>query len=570
MTTPISFRKNLSPSKLKWFLGGGGLMIIVGISLYFAVGSDFYKGDLTGPGVNRLCLNAWSGNKLIACNEKLPTTQSKEKVKVQCLQTTDTTLYQESIPVDTNSQALKGTEFCQAQGEERGQAGFCLRVLGGGINSEIHNMDSIHNNYLCHEAMASIPNATVACLFSNNNARYSYEFQSAKGAMAVPHGVISPTTGKIDCDESSNMENVNLFYSDNKDPSALKNTRDQNYLADEPLEYLPLGTEVQGVCLNKRNWESNDQTNTYTFSVLNTTPSVKTGIEACQQGLGTLARELKGDFDGDQNEDRLLIYNNPANWRVFNNQYQVIPPVWMPEGWSAGAKNVIGDFNGDNRDDVIVMFKDGSGVWYWYLALAAKNYQFEKHTHALVGVDPGTEIIVADYTHDNIDDFKIKTTAGEQCFSLNNGSYKFENCRTEPSYGTLRKELSGDFDGNGAIDKLQIYITPFSWRVALNGSTISTLWLDWGTGKEFIGDFNGDAKDDVITVFKDKNNIWHWYLALSTGINFTGIKDALTNVSLASDALVFDVDRDGILEIRNGQQYIDYNFNTNRLEVVAL
>lgn len=61
---------------------------------------------------------------------------------------------------------------------------------------------------------------------------------------------------------------------------------------------------------------------------------------------------LWGDFNGDNIQDRLDIYQNPDDWKV---RLGGVGPatVWLA-GWGPGVRNHVGDFDGDGRSDVLI------------------------------------------------------------------------------------------------------------------------------------------------------------------------------------------------------------------------
>lgn len=106
----------------------------------------------------------------------------------------------------------------------------------------------------------------------------------------------------------------------------------------------------------------------------------------------------------------------------------------------------------------------------------------------------------------------------------------------------------GDVNGDGKDDAV-IFKSDGSWWVALsngNGFSTPTQWITGhgvGSSKQFLADVNGDGKKDAVVYFASTGD---WYVALSNGSGFNNYSLWISGHGVgSSNQLMGDVDGDG-------------------------
>lgn len=197
-----------------------------------------------------------------------------------------------------------------------------------------------------------------------------------------------------------------------------------------------------------------------------------------------------GDFNGDGHDDISLvrlINSTTARWYVAltNSSGTALTNVsiWHNDFGNKGDLWYVGDFNGDGKKDLALTRLVTNTIARWYVAISDGN-QFT-NTHILY-------------------------------FDFGNKGDKW---------------YTGDFNGDHYTDIALVRVSgnQAKWYVALNkGDASATLnapkvWhFDIGNqgDKWYIGDFNGDGKDDLAVLRLSSDNKAKWYVSLSTGHSF--------------------------------------------------
>lgn len=152
----------------------------------------------------------------------------------------------------------------------------------------------------------------------------------------------------------------------------------------------------------------------------------------------------------------------------------------------------------------------GSGFWSGHAGGAANNFQGDFNG------DGKTDIMR--YATSPAGSWQVVLSTGS---SFGGGGGVWTGHSGGPSNNFL-----GDFNGDGKSD-IMGYVSGNTWKVALStGNSFSGVGSgNWsghsgGVDDNFLGDFNGDGKTDIAG-YTGVSNLWH--VTLSTGSNFNGV-----------------------------------------------
>ena len=232
-----------------------------------------------------------------------------------------------------------------------------------------------------------------------------------------------------------------------------------------------------------------------------------------------------GDFDGDGRDDLLRYMTGVTGGDVCisNGADFIHDRSWTlasfgDDGW------YVGDYDGDGRDDVF-RYRAGFSGAEMFLSDGSRFVSDGSWTPASNGDDGW---YVGDYNGDGKDDiFRYRSgISGAEVF-LSNGSNAFVSAGswTPAGHGSTGWHI-GDYNGDGKDDIMRYIETgtfPRKSEVFLsNGSNAFVFagnWtnLDDGTDAWYVGDFNGDGKDDI---YRYEDGLYGANMFLSSGVSF--------------------------------------------------
>ncbi|NPV93291.1 MAG: DUF2334 domain-containing protein [Firmicutes bacterium] len=239
---------------------------------------------------------------------------------------------------------------------------------------------------------------------------------------------------------------------------------------------------------------------------------------------GEESQWLTGDFNGDRRAELLVKEGQRVKVAAFKLQ----TPRWnasthlsewleIPEDTRDSVVKV-GDFNRDGRDDLL-FYQPFTSLWSMALS---DGERFGRPRLALAGwpSPTGMSAYTGDYNGDGFDDLLVFNPEGQNWqIALNNQAGGFmpqEGSFFGLGESSLEKAV-GDVDGDGTNDLIAYNTTLGRVQVALikDGKIDQPqTWLANGERFRdlFIGDFNGDARCDVL-LGNTREGAWSTYLS---------------------------------------------------------
>lgn len=206
------------------------------------------------------------------------------------------------------------------------------------------------------------------------------------------------------------------------------------------------------------------------------------------------------------------------------------------------ADKHLGDFNGDGKDDVLLRHSDGA--WHFYAMNGSEVIENESG-EANISADLGDHVAgFGDFTGDGKDDVLLRNIDGTFHLAPMNGRSVIASQAGEAEITSDLEYIVagiGDFNGDAKADVLLRHEQYGSWLVfAINGTSLiepssgsANLSIDLDYSVAGIADFNGDGKDDVLL----RHTQGDWYLYLIDGRRFVVGSGPVTGLpkSLAYD-----------------------------------
>ncbi len=285
--------------------------------------------------------------------------------------------------------------------------------------------------------------------------------------------------------------------------------------------------------------------------------------------------------------DDVVVYRGSGSWYMSHNPgpsdyYQTTglgaaPVTSQVLGYgAAGATAMVGDINGDGIDDVVAAQGAGGVNQQFYAAhsilsgTVAGQGMLDKTTTSLsgiIGTTTGSQgVFLADVNGDGIDD-AINVEGGGFAWSAHHSTAAGLNTAVGSSLATFGGTgfgdipLVGDFNGDGFTD-VAVYRTSSATEWFINKSTASGLGgggtilghdFGFGTDTPFVGDVNGDGRDDAILMRMNGNNLT-WIAGYSDANGAPGAagNSGFVNFGLLSFGdvpFVADINGDGLTDI---------------------
>lgn len=232
-----------------------------------------------------------------------------------------------------------------------------------------------------------------------------------------------------------------------------------------------------------------------------------------------------------------------------------------------------GDFNGDNLADIITFLRQDGGDVYVGLSNGSSFNSAEKW-HDSFAVDENQVVLTGDFNGDGLDDIAtwLRDSSREVYVALSSGA-SFGNARVwineigernQPFTIIIAPDIirTGDVNGDGRDDLVLFPLGGGEVYVALSNGTAfaePTLWHSFfavnDEERPYVGDFDGDGMDDIITFLTDTNGgTGNVYVAISNGAQFgDGVTSELWSESfgVSSDEMqrVGDLNGDGRTDV---------------------
>ena len=263
-------------------------------------------------------------------------------------------------------------------------------------------------------------------------------------------------------------------------------------------------------------------------------------------------------------------HGSPVTWsHALSNGTAFVPQAAELSNWPPPGSNYdlfSGDFDGDGRADIVAKQRTAPGAWL--VALGNGSGFVPQATPWLSGsfavVSADHDLFVGDFDGDGKDDLlaKERTAPGPWLVALSNGTGFVPESQAWLPGGWAATSADfdlfvGDFNGDGKDDLLAKERTaPGNWAVALSANhSFVPEDHNWLTGWAVesaaydlrVGDFDGDGRDDLVA--KERNAPNRWFMARAEGQYFFPQSSCWLKgwaaVSSAYDVRVGDYNGDG-------------------------
>ncbi len=257
-----------------------------------------------------------------------------------------------------------------------------------------------------------------------------------------------------------------------------------------------------------------------------------------------------GDFNGDGKDDIALsrmISDTTIRWYVSTSNGSKFNPaqVWVSDFGDKGDLTYVGDFNGDGKTDITLTRKVNSTTQRWYTRLSDGTAFVSLSVWSEDFGDDGDTWYIGDFNGDGKDDITLRrnvsSTTQSWYVSTSSGNSFTEGTLWTSDFGNNGDQwYIGDFNGDGkeelALSRLDSGTT-VKWYVSISDGNNFRTGKEWCPDfgdqgdKWFVGDLNGDGKTDITLTRKINDHIHRWYARLSNGSAFVSLKTWLPDDS---------------------------------------
>lgn len=283
-----------------------------------------------------------------------------------------------------------------------------------------------------------------------------------------------------------------------------------------------------------------------TWNTITNKPEVTTPLPQSHKDkfiFGDFNQDGKTDFISyGSNSQTLVVYTNTTNNGVLSFQSTTFNSGHLFHDLRAA------DYNGDGRTDLVGRYVANNNNKV--AILIASGTTFTTYPDKLSLAD--TTFLVGDFDGDGCDE--IMSPGDYKMYSFEKDDITLPQINVWSNAGGRLYSMGAncvplDFNGNGKTDILlttssHYYIFEYNSNTASLQqkyySTLSSIYSSSGLSNIRFGDFNGDGKTDLLSIYEDEN-----YSLLAT-VFYGGVLQACTVEGVAPTLQVADINQDGM------------------------